>query len=40
VYEKKVRYVSPPETVTVTMRPRFLERFHGEALRVDVRAQQ
>jgi hypothetical protein len=30
----------PPETVTVTMRPRFLERFHGEALRVDVRAQQ
>jgi thioredoxin reductase len=39
VYEKKVRYVSPPETVTVTMRPRFLEKFHGDTLRVDARAR-
>lgn len=40
VYEKKVRYVSPPETVTVALRPRFLEKFHGEALRVDVVARE
>jgi NADPH-dependent 2,4-dienoyl-CoA reductase/sulfur reductase-like enzyme len=36
VYEKKLRYVFPAETLTVTVRPRFLEAFHGSALRIDV----
>lgn len=36
VYEKKLRYVFPAETVTVKLRPQFLEEFHGDALRIDV----
>lgn len=40
VYEKKLRYVFPAEMVTLTVRPRFLERFRehfqGDALKVDV----
>lgn len=36
VVERKVRYVFPAETVTMTLRPRLLEKFHGNALRVDV----
>ena len=35
-FEKKLRYVFPAEMVTLTVRPRFLERFHGDALKVDV----
>ena len=35
-YQRKLRYVFPAEMVTVTMRPRFLENFHGDSLRVDV----
>jgi thioredoxin reductase len=36
LYEKKLRYVFPAEMVSVKMRPRFLENFHGDTLRVDV----
>lgn len=36
VYEKKLRYVFPPETVTLTIRPELLQRFHGDALPVHV----
>lgn len=36
VFERKLRYVVPAETVTVKVTPRFLEDFHGDALRVDV----
>jgi NADPH-dependent 2,4-dienoyl-CoA reductase/sulfur reductase-like enzyme len=36
VYEKRLRYVTPAETVRLTVRPRILEHFHGEALRIDV----
>jgi hypothetical protein len=36
VYEKKLRYVFPAEMVNLTLRPRFLQNFHGDALRVDV----
>jgi len=36
VLQKKVRYVFPAEMVTVTVKPRFLENFHGDTLRVDV----
>ncbi|MCB9373819.1 MAG: FAD-dependent oxidoreductase [Microthrixaceae bacterium] len=35
-YEKRLRYVVPAEMVTVKVRPRFLEGFSSEALRVDV----
>ena len=35
-YEKKLRYVFPAEMVSVKMRPRFLENFHGDSMRVDV----
>lgn len=38
-YEKKLRYVFPAEMVSVKLRPRFLEHFHGDALRVDVVAR-
>ena len=36
VYQKKLRYVFPAEMVNITMKPRFLEKFHGDSLRVDV----
>ena len=36
IYEKKLRYVVPAEMVNLTVRPRFLENFHGDALKVDV----
>jgi hypothetical protein len=36
VYERRLRYVVPAETVTLKVRPQFLHRFHGDALRVDV----
>ncbi len=36
VYEKKLRYVLPAEMINLKVRPRFLENFHGETLRVDV----
>ena len=36
-YEKKLRYVVPGEMVTLKVRPRFLEKFHGSMLRVDIR---
>lgn len=36
VYEKKLRYVFPAETIMVRMKPRFLEAFHGDSLRVNV----
>lgn len=40
VYQKKLRYVFPAETVTITMKPKFLEKFHGDMLRIDVVARQ
>ncbi len=36
VYERPLRYVVPGEMVTVKVRPRFLQDFHGGNLRVDV----
>lgn len=36
VYEKKLRYVFPAEMVNLKVKPRFLQNFHGEALKVDV----
>lgn len=36
VYEKKLRYVVPAEMVNLKLRPRYLQAFHGDALRVDV----
>ncbi len=36
IYEKKLRYVVPAEMVNLTVRPCFLENFHGDALKVDV----
>jgi NADPH-dependent 2,4-dienoyl-CoA reductase/sulfur reductase-like enzyme len=36
VYTRKLRYVFPGEMLSVKMRPRFLEKFHGDVLRVDV----
>jgi NADPH-dependent 2,4-dienoyl-CoA reductase/sulfur reductase-like enzyme len=39
VYEKKLRYVFPAEMVNLKVRPRFLEHFHQDALRVAVVAR-
>lgn len=36
VYAKKLRYVFPGEMVNITMRPRFLANFHGDALQINV----
>jgi NADPH-dependent 2,4-dienoyl-CoA reductase/sulfur reductase-like enzyme len=36
VYQRRLRYVTPPEMVNLTVRPRFLENFHGDTLYVDV----
>ncbi len=36
VYERRLRYVVPAELVTLTVRPRFLERFHGDSLVIDI----
>jgi len=40
VYEKKLRYVFPAETVTVKLTPRLLHNFHGGDLRIDVLARE
>ena len=36
-FERKLRYVFPGEMVSLKVRPRFLEKFHGNMLRVDIR---
>ncbi len=36
-FTKKLRYVFPGEMVNLTLRPRFLADFHGDALKVDIR---
>ncbi|MCG8510440.1 MAG: NAD(P)/FAD-dependent oxidoreductase [Rhodospirillales bacterium] len=36
VLEKKLSYVFPAEMVTLKVKPKFLENFHGDALSVDV----
>ncbi len=36
VYEKRLRYVVPAEMVSFKLRPRFLERFHGDTLTIDI----
>ncbi|MEM7736765.1 MAG: FAD-dependent oxidoreductase [Deinococcota bacterium] len=36
VYQKPLRYVVPAEMVSLKVRPRFLEDFHGDALKVDI----
>ena len=36
VYERRLRYVVPAEMVSLKVRPRFLEHFHGEALTIDI----
>jgi NADPH-dependent 2,4-dienoyl-CoA reductase/sulfur reductase-like enzyme len=40
VYEKKLRYVFPAETVTLKLQPRMLANFHGGMLRIEVTARQ
>ena len=35
--EKRLPFVAPAETIVLRLRPDLLERFHGEALRIDVR---
>jgi NADPH-dependent 2,4-dienoyl-CoA reductase/sulfur reductase-like enzyme len=40
VYEKKVRYVVPAEMVNLKLRQRYLQHFHGDALRIDLFAEQ
>ncbi|MGC9502387.1 NAD(P)/FAD-dependent oxidoreductase [Baaleninema sp.] len=40
VYEKKIRYVFPAEMVNVKVRPKFLQNFHGDNLRLDVVPQE
>lgn len=39
VHEKKLRYVVPAEMVNLKVHPRFLENFHGDALKVDIVAR-
>lgn len=39
VYEKRLRYVVPAETVSLKVRPRFLEQFHGDSLTIDIVAR-
>lgn len=36
VYEKRLRYVVPAEMVSLKVRPRFLENFHGDSLTIDI----
>ena len=36
VYEKRLRYVVPAEMVSLKVRPRFLENFHDDALKIDI----
>ncbi len=36
IYRRKLTYVYPAEMVTVKMRTRFLQKFHGDSLRLDV----
>jgi NADPH-dependent 2,4-dienoyl-CoA reductase/sulfur reductase-like enzyme len=40
VYDRKLRYVVPAEMVNLKLRPRYLQHFHGDALRVDIVAEQ
>lgn len=37
IYKRRLLYVFPAEMVTFKVQPRFLQDFHGDALRVDVR---
>lgn len=36
VFEKKLRYVFPAEMVNLKLRPKFLENFHEDALKIDI----
>lgn len=36
VYEKKIRFVLPAEMVNLKLKPRFLQDFHGDTLKVEV----
>ncbi len=36
VYEKPLRYVFPAEMINLKVRPRFLEHFHGDRLKIDL----
>lgn len=36
VYQKPLRYAFPGEMVTIKVKPRFLEHFHGESLKIDI----
>ncbi len=36
VHQKRLRYVVPAEMVSLKVRPRVLERFHGDSLKIDV----
>jgi hypothetical protein len=40
VYEKKIRYAFPAEMVNLKVRPKILENFHGDTLRVDIVPQE
>jgi NADPH-dependent 2,4-dienoyl-CoA reductase/sulfur reductase-like enzyme len=36
VYEKKIRFVFPAEMVNLKLKPRFLQDFHGDSLKIEV----
>ncbi len=36
VYEKKLRYVFPAEMINLKVRPKFLQHFHGDSLKIDI----
>lgn len=36
IYEKKLRYVFPAEMVNLKVKPRFLQNFHGDTLKIDI----
>lgn len=39
-YTKKVRYVCPAETIAITLKPAFLDKFPGGALRIDIQPRE
>jgi hypothetical protein len=36
VYEKQIRFVFPAEMVNLKLKPRFLQNFHGDTLKIEV----
>jgi hypothetical protein len=38
--EKKLPFVVPAETIVLKLKPDLLDRFHGDALRIDIRPRE